>query len=201
VKLLIAEPVPADLAKGGAEQGGGLAAMYFFAGEARPASLRAIEGKPLPPIEAEAWAGEAVEAARLKGRVAVLHFMSSGNGIAMRQAEQLAELERKIGPQGVVVIGVCPPADDLEALAKLAAEGKAPARLCQDRAAEVDEGAPPTGATAAAYGVRYAPATIVIDRAGIVRGAGVKPAKVEELAGLLLAEPIAAAGAEESRGR
>ncbi|MFG0284259.1 MAG: redoxin domain-containing protein [Phycisphaerales bacterium JB039] len=192
VKLLLAEPPPPGLAA--AEDPGGLAPEFYFAGDRRPASLRAVEGKPAPPLEADQWRQAPLAPADLAGRVLVLHFLSSGNGVAMRQAEALAEVERQIGSQGVVIIGVCPPGDDWDSLAARAEDGKLPSRLCRDVEAEGD--GPPIGATAAAYGVRYAPATIVIDRAGIVRAAGVRPEKVTDLASTLLAETIAPAGAD-----
>jgi hypothetical protein len=44
------------------------------------------------------------------------------------------------------------------------------------------------GANATAYGVRFFPATVVVDRKGIVRAAGVKPEKVKEVVEALLAE-------------
>ena len=69
-----------------------------------------------------------------------------------------------------------------------------PSRLCLDTpgkeavpAGDKKKGAV-MGATIGAYGVRYVPATVVIDRTGKVRAAGVKINKVKEIASKLLAE-------------
>jgi peroxiredoxin len=106
----------------------------------------------------------------------------------MRQGEQMAALEKEMGAQGVTLITVCPPDDDWEKLSKAAAEGKLPGRLAQDSPA-VKPGPAGLGATAEAFGVTFTPATVVIDRSGTVRAAGVKVDRVKALAGKLLAEP------------
>ncbi|MFY7897208.1 MAG: peroxiredoxin family protein, partial [Phycisphaerales bacterium] len=46
----------------------------------------------------------------------------------------------------------------------------------------------PTGEHAKAWGARFTPATFVIDRAGIVRAAGVKADKLQEVVESLLSE-------------
>lgn len=212
VELLLAEPAPAGL-ESALAAGGGLDAEYFFGGDKRPAGLKAAEGKPAPALTGSEWLGSAPTPAEMNGRVVVVHFLYSGNGVSMSQAKALAEMEKEMGPQGVLVIGVCPPDDDWEALTKLAGEGKLPSRVCRDVEQDAEKpsegggepdaadkprkppgGGRPIGVTTAAYGVRYAPATAVIDRSGVVRGVGVKTNKVKELAGLLLAESAKPAG-------
>ena len=186
IKLLLAEPAPGGATAGGAP--GGLAAEWYNGGENRPASLKSIEGKPMPAIAAAQWLGTALAPGELKDRVVVVHFASSGNGLAMRQGEQLAALEKEMGAQGVTVITVSPPEDDWEKLSKATTDGKLPSRLCLDSPA-AKPGPSGLGATAEAFGVMFNPATIVIDRSGTVRAAGVKVDRVKALAGKLLAEP------------
>ena len=48
------------------------------------------------------------------------------------------------------------------------------------------------GTTAAAMGVRLAPTTVIINRNGKVRAAGVRPDKVKEMINTMLTEPLSA---------
>ena len=198
VKLLLAEPAP-EGAAGAATPRSGLPSDWFYAGDRRPAALKALEGRPMPKLSAAQWLDAPLKPADTRGRVLVLHFFANGNGPSMKQAALLAALEREIGPQGVVVVGVSTADEDWDALKKFVADGKLPSRLLRD--APIDGGKPAVagGASAAAFGVRYVPCTIVVDRAGVVRAAGVRVDRVREIAGKLLAENINApdAGSRE----
>jgi hypothetical protein len=48
------------------------------------------------------------------------------------------------------------------------------------------------GTTAAAMGVRLSPTTVIVDRNGNVRAAGVRPDKVKEMINTMLTEPLSA---------
>lgn len=162
---------------------------WFFAGAARPASFRAAEGKPLPELQAQSWRGDPVTPSDIRNRVLVLHFLAPGNDVSMQHGAELAAMEKDLAPQGVMFLGVCPAHGDWAALEKASADGKAPSRLCREVAKEVSRvGEPPTGTVSSALGVKYLPATIIVDRAGVVRAAGVKPDKVRDIVGRLLAE-------------
>jgi thiol-disulfide isomerase/thioredoxin len=200
VKLLLAEPAPGPAVS---ETAGEFPAEWFYGGAGRAAAMKASEGKPMPALAGTKWNGEPLTPAEAKDRVVVVHFLASGNPAAMFQAGELAALEKEMGPQGVVVVGVAPADDSWEALGALVEEGKLPSRLCQDTApaeAVDKEGkkAARHGAIASGFGVRYFPATVVIDRTGKVRAAGVKVDRVKAIAGKLLAENIAKAGAADS---
>ncbi|MFM9996997.1 MAG: redoxin family protein [Phycisphaerales bacterium] len=188
VKLLLAEPAPEGTA-GGAAPGSRLGPEWYNGGNNRPLSLKAMEGKPMPALAASQWFGAEVTPADLKDRVVVVHFVSSGNALSMRQGEVLAALEQEMGAQGVTIITVCPPEDAWETMSKAATDHKLPSRLCQDTAAAKPRPSG-LGATAEVFGVRFVPATIVIDRAGVIRAAGIKADRVKALAGKLLAEPV-----------
>jgi len=193
------------LAEGGAATGGGAApkwppADWFYGGDRRPAKLKGLEGKPMPKLSVAQWLGKELTAAEYADRVVVLHFLAAGNVPSMKQAEALAKLDREMGAQGVLVLAVCAPGDAWDELQKIAGKGKLPKRLCQDAKAENARPSAPAGGSAAAFGIRYLPCTIVIDRAGVVRGAGVRVERVKEFAGKLLAEnskPPAGAAAKE----
>ena len=209
VKLLLAEPAPEDAAS--AAPAGAIPSEWYFGGASRPRSLKAAEGKALPPLQAAAWvtpgsaeAAAALQASELADRVVVLHFLAAGNGVSMQQAETLAALEREMGPQGLMVIAIAPGDEAPDAFNAAALKGKLPSRVARDAAAPADPGVPWTGATAKALGVRTLPATIVVDRAGTVRAAGIRVDRVKTLAGKLLAEqtpvrpPTGAAGGDDA---
>jgi thiol-disulfide isomerase/thioredoxin len=196
VKLLLAEPAP-EGAAGAAAANSGLPSAWFYAGDRRPAALKALEGKPMPKLTAAEWLNAPLTPADTNDRVVVLHFFASGNGPSMKQAASLAALEREMGPQGVVVVGVSTADEEWDPLKKIVADGKLPSRLFRDAA--IDGGKPGAagGASAAAFGVRYVPCTVVVDRAGVVRAAGVRVERVREIAGKLLAENISRPGGGE----
>ncbi len=191
VKLLLAEPGPAG-GSGAAAVSSGPPSAWFYAGDGRPASLKALEGKPMPKLSAAQWLGGPLKPADTRDRVVVLHFFASGNGPSMKQAAALAALEREMGPQGVLVVAVSTADEEWDPLKKIVADGKLPSRLFRDAPIE---GGKPGGTSAAAFGVRYVPCTVVVDRAGVVRAAGVRVDRVREIAGKLLAENINAPGA------
>jgi hypothetical protein len=80
----------------------------------------------------------------------------------------------------------------LESKAFLAQDAAAkPVDAAAESADAVTDGrvrAPASGATARAFGIDHLPATVLVDRAGVVRAAGVKPGRVKELLEKLLAE-------------
>jgi hypothetical protein len=87
-----------------------------------------------------------------------------------------------------------------DAAAAAAPAGDAPAATATTATATTETNASssatskakPQGVTAAAYGVQFAPTTIVIDRAGNVRAAGIRLDRAKALLESLLAEPIPA---------
>jgi thiol-disulfide isomerase/thioredoxin len=201
VKLLLAEEGPS-----GAEAGSDKwpPTDWYYGAEKRPEKLKAAEGKPMPKLAAAEWLGDALKPADTKDRVIVLHFLTSASKLSLQQGEALAKLEKEMGAQGVLIVGVCAPGSAWADLKKLAGEGKLPKRLLLETKTEDARKAGSAGATSAAFGVRYPPCTIVIDRAGVVRGAGLRVERVKEIAGKLLAEktknkPTASAPAKDKK--
>jgi thiol-disulfide isomerase/thioredoxin len=211
VEMLLAEGAGAS-ASGGGGATGGLPAEFYAGGAKRPASLRAVEGKDAPALRTQAWAGEPVTPERMKGSVVVLHFTQAGGELAARQLAAIAALEREFASQGVVFAVVAAAGSDLaktqEALAALKSSmpiahdaPPAPKEPASKDAASKDPekdaaAAKPAGSrtprapglTAQAFGVRFLPTTVLVDRSGKVRAAGVKPEKTKELVEKLLSE-------------
>jgi thiol-disulfide isomerase/thioredoxin len=188
VKLLLAEAGPAEDPGAAGE----FAPDWYYGGARRPAAWRALEGKPAPEIKGAQWYGAPLSPADTRDQVLVVHFFASGNPPSLEQARALVELEKEMGPQGLVVVGICPADDAWEDVVKLAGGaaggGIIPSRTCQDSEQTGEKPAGSAGATAAAYGVRFAPCTVVIDRRDNVRAVGVRADKVKEIANKLLAE-------------
>ncbi|MEY3027274.1 MAG: Thiol-disulfide oxidoreductase ResA [Planctomycetota bacterium] len=192
VEMLLAESGGATAETGAA--GSGLAPAYFAGGAKRPAALRAIEGKPAPELKAQSWTGTPVTAERMKGSVFVVHFTRAGGTLARTQLEQLAALDREFASQGVGFVVVADANSELKPTADAVSALKSQLALAHDQPAEKPESdaskprAP--GRTAQAFGVAFMPATVLIDRNGVVRAAGVKLDKTKELIEKLLSEEV-----------
>jgi len=193
VELLMAEagePVSGGAASGNPPE-------WYLGGATRPAWLVQMEGKPVTTFEGPNWFGKAVTDADRKGRVVVAQFLSPESDIALRQLDQLVVLNQEFGAQGVVFMGVCDArADWVKASATFEAR-KINVPIVQDAKAPSPRAAIDAktktfaaGATATALGLRASPVTLVIDRTGTIRAAGVRGDKVKTIVGRLLAEPM-----------
>jgi thiol-disulfide isomerase/thioredoxin len=198
VEVLLAEPGPTRTAAAPAETEFPL--DWYIGGARRPSSLAAKEGKAAPALAAAAWLGEAIDPATLQGRVTVVHFLAPWSKGSCAALPALLETGAELRGQGVVVLGVCDHAAKLESMAELlaqsTAEGIAPFPVAHD-AAPPAESRLPLGATATAFGVRMYPTSVVIDRAGRVRAAGLRPEHVRAVAMKLMAERLEAPAPSE----
>jgi peroxiredoxin len=181
IKVLLAEGAPAARSEATA---GEFAAEMFYGGEARPAALRSHEGKPAAKLVGQTWVGKPAD--NWKNSVVVLSFVSASHSLSMRELEKLAPVEREFAPQGVVFAGVCDGRSPIENVRETVKAKKIAMPILLDEAEKKD--AP--GPNAAAYGVEYFPATVVIDRGGVVRAAGVRADKVKGIVEKLLGESV-----------
>lgn len=157
-----------------------------------------------------------------RNSVVVLHFTQASGDLASRELERFARISDEFASQGVVFAAIADPHSDPKALAAMAETAKYGAPFAVDLAPDAAAAAAPAGdapaatattatattetnasssatskakpqgVTAAAYGVQFAPTTIVIDRAGNVRAAGIRLDRAKALLESLLAEPIPA---------
>ena len=183
----------------------GFGADMYLGGAKSPAALRALEGKPAPAIDASAWIGDAVTKERMKGSVVALQFTTAGNAAANKQFAEFAKLEKEFAAQGVTFVGVCKASanwKDMESAAKaigctisIARDAEVTSAATTSDANNATPAAAPIieplklGRTAEAFGVKYFPVTILIDRSGKVRIAGVRIDRVKQVIEQLLAEP------------
>ncbi|MFT3686877.1 MAG: redoxin domain-containing protein [Phycisphaerales bacterium] len=192
VKVLLAEAGgDSPAAAGGAE----FPTDIYLGKGTRPKALRDIEGKPAPALKSTAWIGTApADNALPKGSVTVLTFVSPAMTFSMNELDKLAPVEKEFASQGVAFIGVCDgrggDADWTKVKDRITAK-KVNFPVMQDSVATKTGGQnveTKTNITSASYGANFFPVTVVIDRSGKVRAAGVRTDKLKTVLEKLLAE-------------
>ncbi|MAD78222.1 MAG: hypothetical protein CMJ51_02495 [Planctomycetaceae bacterium] len=183
-KILLAEAPPE-----GESGGGEFPSEFFDAGERRMPSLTGMEGKSAPPLKAAKWLGEPVEPIRDSGRVTVLRFIAPESTATRTRMPEWLRFAREYGPQGVQFVGVCDHLADWEAMEKMLAEAEAAFPIALDAPPNADDRLP-LGATATAYGIRGWPTTVIIDRQGTIRAAGLRDAHLRTVVDKLMAESL-----------
>ncbi len=173
--------------------GGGSPPEWTYGGANRPSWLKAAEGKPAPKLSPAEWSGPPLAEADRKGRVIVLHFLSPESELSLKQFAELAKLDAELAPQGVSIVGVADARTDWAKLKATLEARKVKCSVFRDGPPPSDEKSKPSplGATASSFGIKLAPATVVIDRNGVVRACGVRCERLKEIATKLLAEPVA----------
>ncbi|MCC6951338.1 MAG: TlpA family protein disulfide reductase [Phycisphaerales bacterium] len=174
VKMLLAEDGPSV-----EEAAGPFGPDCYYGGVKRPESLQKLEGKPWPGIKGDEWAGEKPGEGLLKGSVVVVHFTSPGRAMASKELAALSKTEAEYAGRGVTWVGVCE-GSGWEGMKSAADAAKVKMPVVKDGEGEA--------ANASAWGVKHWPATIVVDRKGIVRAAGVRADKLSDVIKTLLAE-------------
>lgn len=174
VKMLLAEDGPSV-----EEAAGSFGPDCYYGGAKRPESLQKLEGKPWPGIKGEEWSGERPAEGLLKGSVVVVHFTNPVRAMASKELAALAKTEAEYAGRGVTWVGVC------ETSGWEGMKSAADAAKIKMPAVKDGEG---DAANASSWGVKHWPATIVVDRKGIVRAAGVRADKLSDVIKTLLAE-------------
>jgi thiol-disulfide isomerase/thioredoxin len=194
VKALLAEAgSPAVAASPGSSEFG---PEFYLGGAGRPRSLREIEGKAAPALKSAAWIGTGPADGLPKNSVVVLTFVSPSLAVSMNELDKMASLEKELAAQGVSFIGVCDGRLGEAGWTKAQTAAKAkkwPMPVMQDTVVTKGAGSGEpkhTSVTAGAYGVEYFPATVIVDRSGKVRAAGVRADKVKAVVEKLLGEAV-----------
>lgn len=161
--------------------------QWLLGGGDRPEWVKNVEGRPAPQLPKDAkWFGTAVTADACKNQIIVMQFLSPQGSTSMKQLAEIARLAPEFAPQGVVIIGVCDARVDWTAAQAALTAQKVTLPVMRDEPSDKT-----LGALASALGVRLAPATLIIDRNGTVRAAGVRADKVKELINTMLSESAA----------
>jgi thiol-disulfide isomerase/thioredoxin len=205
VKALLAESGPASSGSAATAE---FAADLYVGGANRPALLKELEGKPLPALKASQWLGTAPGESDLKGAVTIVHFTSPATFCVRELDLVVAAAGEFATTPNVVFAAVCDAGASWDKMKDAATKHKVKFALAHDQAAEKAADAPAAasekpatdkpaakaarvrGVTAQACGVSYFPATIVVDRKGVVRAAGIKADKLKPVIEKLLAESV-----------
>jgi thiol-disulfide isomerase/thioredoxin len=188
VKLLLAE------AGGGqttADAPGEFPAEWFIGATARTPSMRTLEGKKAPPLpiaDVQSWIGTKPSPDAMRGHVTVLRFLSPTDRGTPRHLATWRKQAHTLSKQGVVFLGVCDPLAKWADMQQLAGDTKETALpIALDLQPKKD--ALPMGTIAASYGIRMWPTSIIIDRNGTIRAAGLHDKHIDAVVTKLLAEP------------
>ena len=151
---------------------------FFFYGAKRPAQLRGMEGKPVPKLTLTEWIGQKQNLAKLKGKIVVVDFWATWCPPCRAAIPKNVALVNKYKSRGVVLLGVH---DSRRGADKMAA-------MAKDKGINYPLAVDTAGASTKAWKVRFWPTYFVIDQNGVVRAAGLKPSKVEDVVKALLNE-------------
>jgi cytochrome c biogenesis protein CcmG/thiol:disulfide interchange protein DsbE len=139
----------------------------------------ALEGKPMPALDATGWINGEVKPADLKGKVVVVDFYATWCGPCMRAIPHNNAMLKKYQSKGLVIIGVCTSKHGQENFVTNAKEHSIEYPAARDPQLKSEK----------AWQVHYYPTYAVVDRKGIVRSIGLQPQNVEKVVAKLLAEP------------
>ncbi len=154
-------------------------------------NLISLEGKPAPPLEATVWFGpQPPTLASLHGKAVLLFFWAHWCPDCKQEVAIIADLMKKYGPQGLVVIGPtryygyvangdeATPSVEKPYIDKIRHQYYAPL---------IDMPAPLSNANFATYGASSTPTLALINRQGIVRYYHPGAASEAELSSQILA--------------
>ncbi len=196
VKQLLAEPRPAT-SKG--PKKAEFPADYYLGKDIRTQSLAALEGEKWPGLSAPAgtswtWLGTAPEGEALDSSVVIVQFVAMTSEASLDNAERLQGIAGDFKDRDATFIVVAPASADWSAFKSAMRDRKVTMPVVHDVAIDGDKGAKPAGKKVAGtlaerFKVSAYPTTFVVDRAGVVRAAGLKTDKVKGVVEKLLAEP------------
>ena len=92
----------------------GAAVVLWFAQSRRPEPPSAYAGRQLPPLEVAGWinTNESLSSDDLRGKVVLVDFWATNCSYCIQHIPDLAKLNERFKPEGLVMIGLTPePAD------------------------------------------------------------------------------------------
>lgn len=161
---------------------------WFLGGESRMKSSKAFEGKPAPQLSVVNWVKNSIEPENWEQRVRVIQFVRPELTTSIDQLLKLQAVAGRFANQGVVFVAVCDSRASIDRMKAVVDEKGIEIPVAMDRTLENEKAG--IGVTGNSMGIKFSPATIVIDRAGILRAAGLKPDFLDKVLNQLLAESI-----------
>ena len=159
---------------------------WFLGGAKRLTSLRDKEGQRAAKLKVAHWVGAEPDQSDWQGQVRVVQFVRPEIAASIDQLAKVQAVADRFTRQGVVFVAVCDARSNRDKMQAIAEDKRIELPIAMD--SKVAEGTP-LGATAQALGIKFAPTTVVVDRAGKVRAAGLKPDFLDKVLNTLLAEP------------
>lgn len=159
---------------------------WFLGGEKRLKSLREREGKKAPKLALANWIGSEPDREGWDKQVRVVQFVRPELSASVDQLAKLQSVAERFAKQGVVFLAVCDARSKPDRMKSVAEERRIEVPIALDNIAKDEASA--IGETANLMGIKFAPNTIVIDRAGVVRATGLKPDFLDNILNQLLAE-------------
>jgi thiol-disulfide isomerase/thioredoxin len=152
--------------------------FYFPSTEPRQQKLNELVGKKMPELSVSDWLNGEVKTDEMKGKVVLVDIWATWCGPCIASIPHNNEMLEKLKDKGLVIVGVCSSSRGQEKLADTVSSKKIAYPVCKD----------PDQKTSKAYNLAFYPTYIAVDRKGIVRAAGLRPDKVQEVVEKLLAE-------------
>ncbi len=163
-----------------------LPAGWYLGRDKRLSSMRAAEGESAPGLSIAQWVNTPPDRDKWKGQIKVVQFVRPELNVSLVQVAKLQAVAERFAKQGVAFMAVCDSRSNPDRVQAMIDDNLIDFPVALDR--ETEEFS--IGASADALGIKFAPNTVVLDRRGVVRAAGLKPDFLDKVLNSLLSEPM-----------
>ncbi len=161
---------------------------WFLGGDKRMQFTKDVEGKPAARLSVGDWIGPAMDLENWDQHVRVLQFVRPELTASTDQLLKLQAVAGRFASQGVLFLAVCDSRASQDRMKAVMDEKRIEIPVAMDQKSDKDDAG--IGVTGNSMGIKFSPATIVIDRAGVLRAAGLKPDFLDKVLNQLLAESV-----------